>query len=481
MRKESRNMARNLPSTFWGWLKPTSPLMQTLFAAVGLAGALLLVRVSQVLYTKATYMPANIQVDFSKKLGPLKRPWANYAQGGEDHNWRLKPVASQLKLLRPEYIRLDHVFDFYDIVSGTPGNLSFDFTKLDPLLTDIQEVGATPYIALSYMPPQLTRDDSIVGQPLRYEDWQEMVRQLVQHVSGTRGFNNVYYEVWNEPDLFGNWYYGGQKNYLELYGAAARGAAAASITTSYKIGGPAITAPYKNWFTSLAEYAQSTQTRLDFVSWHRYSSDLNQFRKDAADVRSWLAPYPGLLQKAELHITEWGHDSEMHDGYDTAYSAAHTAAVALDLIGTVDRAFVFEIQDGLDPAGKKLWGRWGMFAHTSAGAKAKPRFNALLLLNRLGTQLVELTGKGTYVKAAATTREDGSAQIVLANFDPKGTNVETVPVTITGLAPGEYGITMTFLTRSPSKTSMTLTKLSQVQLKVPLGAHEVAVVEIQPL
>lgn len=471
-------MSRPLPTTLWSWLKPSSRLVQTIFAVIGLIGAVALVRVSQVLYSRATYQPADLKINVAKVLGPLPRPWANYAQGGEDHNWRLQPLIMQLKPLRPEYIRVDHVFDYYDIVSGNPGDLQFNFSKFDLLLNDITALGAKPYISLSYIPTQLTQDKSLVGEPIRYADWQEMVRRMVQHVSGTRGIDNVYYEVWNEPDLFGKWHYGGQKSYLDLYGAAARGAAAANVKTSYLIGGPATTALYKNWLEALAEYTQSNNIRLDFISWHRYSSDLSQFRRDGSDVRTWLANYPNLQQNAEFHITEWGHESELDAGYDGSYGAAHAVAAAIDMIGVIERAFVFEIQDGKSPDGKAYWGRWGLFTHSSAGSKPKPRFRALQLLNRLGSQRVELKGKGTFVKAVATIGENNTTQIALANFDPKGRNVESVPVTLTGLEPGTYALKMVFLNRAASTTGMTVTPDSQVQFSVPMGAQEVAVVEI---
>jgi hypothetical protein len=480
LKKQKKRMARPLPTTFWGWLKPSSPLMQTIFAILGLVGAIGLVRLSQELYSRASSQPAQLQVDVTKVVGPLPRPWANFAQGGEDHNWRIKPISAQLIQLRPEYIRLDHVFDFYDIVGGSPGKLTFDFSKFDLLLDDIRAVGATPYISLSYIPEHLSQDGLVTGEPLRYEDWQEMVRQMVQHVSGERKVNNVYYEVWNEPDLFGKWGYGGQKSYLELYAAAARGAAAASTTTSYKIGGPATTALYKNWIQALLQYTMANNMRLDFVSWHRYSNDLDQYRKDATDVRTWVSSMPGANPNMEYHLTEWGHNSELDAGYDGAYSGAHTAAAAIDMIGVIQRAFVFEIQDGKSPDGAAYWGRWGLFTHGSVGAKPKARFRALLLLNQLGPQRVQLLGKGTYVKAVATTDGNQTAQIALANFDPKGMNAENVPVTLTGLVPGTYSLTISFLNRAPTQQVVTIPQASQLKFQVPMAPQEVAHVKLTP-
>jgi hypothetical protein len=424
---------------------------QALMGILVLVGLIMmtLVAVSQIdvireFFSQGAGEPANIVVDTQAVLGPMPRPWRNLAQGGEGFDWRMTPLVPQVKALKPEYIRIDHIYDFYDIVQGTPGNLTFNFSKLDPVIDDILASGAKPYIALSYMPPAIAEGD-IVSKPKRWEDWQLTVQKTIEHVSGTRKISNVYYEVWNEPDLFGGWKYYGDKSYVTLYSYAARGAANARGTQPYKIGGPGITALYKNWFDAMAKYASENNVRYDFFSWHRYSTNLDQYREDMSNARSWLNNYPKLEPTLELHITEWGHDSNVHPGYDSIYGAAHTAAGAIEMINVVDRAFVFEIQDGKDATGKTYWGRWGLFTHNDVGAKAKPRYQALRMLDKIGNQRLQILGKGTWVKATAARDDDGNTDVVLANYDSKSSHSETVPVTFQNIQPGEYKITKEFL------------------------------------
>jgi hypothetical protein len=197
------------------------------------------IQVIREFFSKASGEPANITVDTQAVLGPMPRPWRHLAQGGEGFDWRLEPLIPQVKALKPEYIRIDHIYDFYDIVKGEPGNLTFDFSKMDVILDDIKATGATPYIALTYMPPAIAEGD-IVSKPKRWEDWQLVVQKTIEHVSGTRGTRDVYYEVWNEPDLFGGWKYYGDKSYITLYSYAARGARAARGVQTVKMGGPRI-------------------------------------------------------------------------------------------------------------------------------------------------------------------------------------------------------------------------------------------------
>jgi xylan 1,4-beta-xylosidase len=450
-----------------------------LLITVALLGALFSFNTIQELLTRASYEPANIVVSVNSNLGMLPKPWRNLAQGGEDHEWRLQPLAGQVKKLKPEYIRLDHVFDFYDIVSGSPGNVQMDYSKIDPLLDDIIATGAKPYISLSYMPAAIASSD-LVSTPQRYEDWQFICQQLIQHISGTRGISDVYYEVWNEPDLFGGWKYGGKKNYLTLYTYAARGAANARGVQPFKIGGPATTALYKNWFDALAKHVIENNLRLDFFSWHRYHTDVDQYRKDMTEVKAWIQQYPQLEPTLEFHITEWGPDSENNAVYDGNYSGAHAVATSIEMIGTIQRAFLFEIQDGKSPEGKEYWGRWGLFTHKDFGAKAKPRYRALQILERLGEERLVLLGKGTFVKAVASRFIDtGVVTIVLANFDPWGRNIESVPVSLLDLEPGLYNVTTTFLTKSPITQKLSVEE-GALKFTVPMVAQEVAAVEISP-
>lgn len=448
-----------------------------LLIVTALAAVLLSFNSIQELLTRAQSEPANIVVSANSNLGLLDKPWRNLAQGGEDHAWRLAPLAGQVRSLNPEYIRIDHVYDFYDIVSGSPGNLTMDYSKLDPLLDDITATGAKPYIALSYMPTAISSGD-IVSPPQRYEDWQFAVQQLIQHVSGTKGISDVYYEVWNEPDLFGGWKYSGERNYLTLYGYAARGAANVRGAQPFKIGGPATTALYKNWFNALAKYAIDNNLRLDFISWHRYSKDVDQYKQDMVNARSWIRDYPQLEPTVEFHITEWGPDSENNAVYDGSYSAAHAVATSIEMIGVIQKAFLFEIQDGKSPEGKEYWGRWGMFTHADYGAKAKPRFRAMQLLEHLGEERLVLLGKGTFVKGVASHHIDtGNIVIVLANFDPWGKNLESVPVTVTDLEAGSYTVTVTYLNKPATKQTLA-TEEDALKLTVPMTAQEVAAIEI---
>jgi len=429
-------------------------------------------------FGKAVGENANIHVYATKVLGTYTKPWRNLAQGGEDHAWRMGNLVGSVKALNPDYIRIDHIYDFYDVVSGSDGSYTYDFSKLDLVINDILATGAKPYISLSYMPAQFANGD-LTGQPTNYGNWQNLVQQTIQHISGARGISDVYYEVWNEPDLFGGWKYYGNKNYLELYRAAAIGARNARGVQPFKLGGPVTTGFYKSWAEALIKFALTNKLKLDFISWHRYSNNLDAYKDDMLAVRTLLQKYPQYDGFLEFHITEWGHDSENSPGYDNSYSAAHTVAGAIEMVGVVERAFAFEIQDGKDPNGQEYWGRWGIFTHNDFGANAKPRYFALRMLDRISDQRVQLLGKGTWVKAlAGKNRENANLEVVLANFDSRGQHSENVPIIFEEVEPGNYTVKKELTTGQVSSENIATTE-AKLKTTLFMPSNSVGFVTLQ--
>jgi len=101
------------------------------------------------------------------------------------------------------------------------------------------------------------------------------------------------------------------------------------------------------------------------------------------------------------------------------------------LEGEIGKLFHFEIKDGIGP--EKYWGRWGLFTHESWGLpEAKPRYQALLFLNRMSGNKVNVAGEGSWVKAFAK-EEKGIIKLFIVNYDPWGKNNETVPLTFNNL------------------------------------------------
>lgn len=400
-------------------------IVGSLFLLLSLAFGIYLSQQVIKYFSKAGGESANVVVDMSTQYGKVPDPWRNLAQGGEEKGRMLVPVIEQVKPFRPEYIRIDHVFDFYTQ------------DELDAVISDITSTGAKPFISLSYMPPAISKSGDINDLPRDWGEWELLVQRTVEHISGKNGLaiSGVYYEVWNEPDLFGKFTIGGEKNYLDLYLHTAIGASRASNTLPFKLGGPGTTDYFDRWMSALSSFANKNNLKLDFLSWHRYSKNLDDFESDIGHAR----PY-----ERELVFSEMGPNSENDTVYDGYFGAIHQIAVSAVLYhASIGKAFAFEIKDG--PGPEKYWGRWGMFTHEKYGTpEIKPRGQAIKFLNNMtGGNVLSVTGEGGWVKAIAKRITEAQARILLVNYDPRGKHEEFVPIKFTNLQSNNFSLKRT--------------------------------------
>ncbi|MBI3366715.1 hypothetical protein HY041_03755 [Candidatus Roizmanbacteria bacterium] len=401
-------------------------------------------------FSRAKAIKANIVIDVTKTLGHFPDRWKALAQGGEEKGRMLENVVSQIAGLYPKYIRLDHIYDYYDVVSrDAKGNLVFNWNKLNETVCDIYRTGAKPFFSLGYMPSVLSSDGSLISKPKDWNEWSLVVQKTIEHYSGQSSRlcgqitgvwkTDIYYEVWNEPDLetFGKWsLYGGEKDYKLLYSYSSLGAQNAKHVNRFLLGGPVTTALYKNWIQVFLDYVTSNKLRLDFLSWHHYSKKTDDYTDDMINLNEWLSPkqYRKYQQLPRI-ISEWGYDSDPNPIADTNVGAAHTIAAIRNFINYgFEMAFLFEIKDGSTP-------RWGIITHDG---KEKPRYHALKLFNLLEGKELQIQGEGTYISALATLSDNKTA-IILVNYDEDNKNIELTPVTLTNLDNDIFTITIHYL------------------------------------
>ncbi|MBI4067708.1 hypothetical protein HY407_04975 [Candidatus Gottesmanbacteria bacterium] len=436
-----------------------------------------LAKTAQVYISKAGGSNANIVIDTKTTLGNFPRTWSALAQGGEEPPPMLKNVVADIKALNPSYIRIDHIYDLYLVVSKADGRLKFDFTKLDETVSHILATGALPFLSLSYMPTDVAVDGNTTSPPNNWTDWETIVRETIEHYSGRNNKNlaNVYYEVWNEPDLFGNWSTSGERDYRLLYFHSVVAANQSRDSNTFFIGGPAYTHLNSNFMSEFMKYVSSNNLRLDFLSWHRYTTDPSVFLVEAQKARNILSNYPNYANRP-LVISEWGIDSENNPFYDTSVSAAFDITAIKEMLGLVKLAFAFEIKDGPSPEGKAYWGRWGLITHKQGGLVKKPRYHALKMLDNMKGARVSLRGEGSWVRGFAT--KDGETIIViLANYDKEGLHAENVPVTFNSLPSSYYTLKSTHLNGVTKQNELVVTTgtLSQNFL---LNANDIVLIEL---
>lgn len=438
-----------------------------------------------------TFAKANIRVDASRPVAVLKDNWRGFAQGGEEIGARMiQPVIPHMKTLNPRYIRIDHVYDFYDVVKRDGANhLVFNWGQLDQTVCDIYATGAKPFFSLGYMPATISSDGTPIGAPNDWNEWAQTVQATIERYSGQETIlcdgqvlgdklNDIYYEVWNEPDLeqFGKWsIYGGNKSYLNLYYHAAMGADRAQNVRTFAIGGPSTTAPYRNWMQTFMRYVQQNRLRMDFLSWHKYSDDPESYGRDIRDTHSWLNAdtYPSYYNVPFI-VTEWGIDSTGTEAYNGRVAAAHAVAVVKEMIAN-------QLQLGL--AFEPVDGPQSQFGVIDRNGKTKPRYYAFKMLDTLkGAHALGVSGETDHIRIiAAKQPTTGEVAIIAANYDTAGRHEEEVPITISGLAPGTYQIFTTTLGLPRREIEgATVTGTEDVARSVYLLPNDVVLIEVVP-
>lgn len=439
--------------------------------------ALYLVQNRVNIYNKAFGTKANIVVDASSSFESTKSfVWKNLAQGGENESKMLSSVGDNIKKLDTKYIRIDHIFDAYNLVNkDLNGSISLNWTDLDQTIRDIQTAGAKPFISLSYMPGEFSKD-GVNGLPNNWADWEYIVQKTIEHLSGQMAIDNVYYEVWNEPDLFGKYKPGFGKNYFELYYHSAISAERTKNVKPFKIGGPATTTYMHDWVRELLNYTLEKNIRLDFISWHKYSKNIDEYLDDTLNIINIVGDY-STFKNTELILSETGINSENDKAYDGLLSAIHTIAVSTELEGKIDKLFSFEVKDG--PGPEKYWGRWGILTNDKYGPpEEKPRFKALQFLNGMDGQIVNTAGDGSWVKSFAK-KNDQIVKILLVNYDIYGKHYETVPVQVNGLSAGKYMITRTEFLGGSSNADYAVSG-GTISLLVDLNPNSAVILTLVP-
>lgn len=424
--------------------------------------------------TSAGGTPANIVVVTDDVLGPMPTPWRSFAQGGEALETFLDKNPEDITNLMPRFIRIDHIYDILAKVEKGPGGVKVNWDGLDRVVRLIQKTGATPFLSLSYMPPSISSGDS-VAPPNDWNDWSRLVQLTIEHYSGTLGIPGVYYEVWNEPDLFGKWRAGGTPNYFELYRYAAIGAARAGVSKKFFLGGPSTTAPYQSWVEGFFDFVKENNLRLDFYSWHRYSADLDRFKQDADSIDGWFGNHPDFVRVPKI-ISEFGISGQRDPRNDSSMAAAQEIAVVSTNITKLQSLAAFSIKDADGPEGKMYWGDWGLLTSDKSGAVKKPRYWAITFLNRLGPDRISLDGQGSWVKGLAAKKGD-VYQLLLVNYDPGGNHTETVPVKFTNLRAGDYNLRLNFLSGETKREVVTPTN-GEVSEQIYLKPNAIVLIEV---
>jgi hypothetical protein len=275
--------------------------------------------------------------------------------------------------------------------------------------------------------------------------YKELIKDTIRRLSCEKKYN-IWYEVWNAPDLE-DFFLGEKSEYLNLYRVAAEAVKELRQETKMHIplGGPSTSSwfanigpnnnilfPERSLIYELIKYCSNYKLPLDFISWHAYSSDpapekqATIYKKPFIKlIREWLS-YFNFQDNLPLIIDEWNFDASSNispkRGKDAYIAASYIPARIKNMHEAgIDYQSYFCLEDFAGNK-EKVNRNLGVFYFDAArsGSKgyAKASYNAMRMLNLLGSELLPFKLEDEFIGLIPTKSQDYLAVLVYNYIDP---------------------------------------------------------------
>ncbi|MDP2905037.1 MAG: hypothetical protein Q8O22_01870 [Candidatus Omnitrophota bacterium] len=314
----------------------------------------------------------------------------------------------------------------------------------ESVIKNINDSGGVVILDIFGTPAGLGKALDKKAPPWDLKAFKELVKGYIRELSCEKKYN-IWYEVWNAPDL-DDFFLGRKQEYFNLYRAVAEGVKELEDETKIHIpvGGPGvswwfqslegntITTPEKSLIYEFIKYCYRRHLPLDFVSWHGFSSDPQAekenttYKKTAALlIRDWLS-YFGFERAAPLIVDEWNYDRSANvlpEREEKAYiSASYIPRRIKNMYEAgIDYQLYFCLEDFKENK-EGVVRNVGIFSYDTDhdGYKGSPKaaYNVFRMLNNLGNELLPLKINDDFIGIIATRRENGFVLLFYNYIDP---------------------------------------------------------------
>ena len=308
---------------------------------------------------------------------------------------------------------------------------SYDFLDTDRVMGDLVSHDVTVIYRLGNSIDH-TKFKRLSRVPEDFAKWARICEHIIAHYTEgwDKGFyyDLPYWEIWNEPDLIclnlTTMWQGTEEQFLELYRVASR--YLKKRFPNLKIGGYGAARSRAPFFEHFLDMVEKERLPLDFFSWHRYGSEVEELIAQAERVRVMLDQHgythtESILDEWSYTENDWfGHNawgviddnprlneafySKMRGPEGASYIAACMIAM---LDAPVDQAQIYDCQRGDFGL---MYDKWGNLTKTAT---------VLLALNRMVKRsrvAASCETPDVYIAAGADTE---GADVVISCFECK--------------------------------------------------------------
>ncbi|MFH1678570.1 MAG: cellulase family glycosylhydrolase [Candidatus Omnitrophota bacterium] len=320
------------------------------------------------------------------------------------------------------------------------------FNNYSSVIKNINAAGGVIILDLYGMPPGLGKVLDKKSSPWDIKAFKELVKDIIRYFSCEKGYN-IWYEVWNAPDLDG-FFIGQKKEYYNIYQAVAESVKELERETNQNIpiGGPGVSwwfqnlegntilHPEKSLIYELIRFCSQRGLPLDFISWHAYTSDpfaeseVTGYKKIVPElIREWLS-YFGLDATIPLVISEWNYDSglnfEPKRGWESYIAASFIPSRIRNMLKSgIDYQILFCLEDfknNKEGVNQNVGLFWFEPEYAKYTGGPKSMFNVIRMLNMLGGEMF-LSSRldNEFIGIIATKKKDGIALLLFNYIDKR--------------------------------------------------------------
>ncbi|MFA4888875.1 MAG: hypothetical protein WC628_04810 [Candidatus Omnitrophota bacterium] len=309
----------------------------------------------------------------------------------------------------------------------------------DLIIKDITAAGGTIILDIFGTPAGLGKVLDKKAPPWDTRAMKALVKGIINDFSCQKRYN-IWYEVWNAPDL-DDFFLGRKQEYFNLYRAVAE--SAAELKSEYQVhipvGGPSVSwwfqnldgntpvNPEKSLIYELMKFCYHNHLPLDFISWHAYTTDPKAEKENTVYskkpavqlIREWLS-YFSFDPNTPLVIDEWNYDrgaNVLAERGEKSYIAASFIPSRIKNMhkAGIDRQLYFSLQDFQDnPEG--VTRNTGIWEYKEG---PKVIFNAFKMLGALQSQMFPLGLSDDFAGVIATAGADEFAILIYNYIDPE--------------------------------------------------------------
>ncbi|MBU1726268.1 MAG: hypothetical protein KJ880_01375 [Candidatus Omnitrophica bacterium] len=281
--------------------------------------------------------------------------------------------------------------------------------------------------------------------PRDFKAFKSLVKNTVRYLSCEKKYN-IWYEVWNAPDL-DSFFLGRKQEYLNLYRLVAEAIKELKEETKIYIpvGGPSVSwwfqnvdyntivTPEKSLIYELIKFCSNHHLPLNFITWHGFSTDPGAeksktiYKKSPVElIRDWLG-YFNFERDTLLIIDEWNFDREANllpERAEQSYVTASFIASRLNnmFASGIDSQVYFcleDFQNNKEGVVRNL----GVFSfdseHKNYKGSPKATYNVFRMLSYLGREMYAKGASDEFSGVIAARKDEAIILIVYNYIDPE--------------------------------------------------------------